>query len=374
MNLGTKIRDLTAGQLANDNDYFPVALNDGTTVKIPWSEIIAKIIENNIDGTNGISIDKTNNVATAGLNFSDLGMITAPSSMSPDSFYVVHTPSGIQKIAWGSIYGQLLLGSIKQGDHITLTQKTSFPFEVTISADAGRDGTDGVTPHIDNTTKHWMIGETDTNVVAEGQDGTNGVTPHIDDSSKHWIIGEVDTGIVAEGQNGEQGQQGVQGNDGYSVAITVSLITGGHRLVISSTDPEVPDQIIDVMDGNAGGYTGTNGITVAGNEISANLGSGLSLNQATGEIDVVGKQSQITTSPLLTLTADGWDSSTMRQTVSFLHDTSRRNVIDITAGENTAWAAYGVYAVSETATGITFECSEIPETALTFRVTSMEVC
>lgn len=32
----------------------------------------------------------------------------------------------------------------------------------------GTDGTDGITPSIDSTTKHWMIGQTDTGVVAEG--------------------------------------------------------------------------------------------------------------------------------------------------------------------------------------------------------------
>lgn len=30
----------------------------------------------------------------------------------------------------------------------------------------GAQGTDGITPHIDDTTKHWMIGETDTGVSA----------------------------------------------------------------------------------------------------------------------------------------------------------------------------------------------------------------
>lgn len=82
---------------------------------------------------------------------------------------------------------------------------------------------------------------------------------------------------------------------------------------------------------------------------------------------------KITVSPLLTLTTEGWDSTTNRQTVTFAHDLSRRSVIDITLGENAAWDAAGVYAVSETADSITFECSSIPESALTFRVTSMEV-
>ena len=109
--------------------------------------------------------------------------------------------------------------------------------------------TDGITPSIDSTTRHWFIGSTDTNVVAEGQNGVNGTTPHIDNTTKHWMIGETDTNVVAEGQDGAQGQQGIQGNDGYSVSITAAPITGGTRLTISSTDPEVVDQTVDVMDG-----------------------------------------------------------------------------------------------------------------------------
>lgn len=72
----------------------------------------------------------------------------------------------------------------------------------------GPAGQDGVTPHIDSTSKHWFIGSTDTGIVAEGQDGadgadgadgTDGVTPHIDPTTKHWMIGNTDTGVVAEG-------------------------------------------------------------------------------------------------------------------------------------------------------------------------------
>jgi hypothetical protein len=50
-----------------------------------------------------------------------------------------------------------------------------------------------------------MIGETDTNIVAEGQngtngqDGSNGITPHIDSTTGNWFIGETDTGVHAQG-------------------------------------------------------------------------------------------------------------------------------------------------------------------------------
>ncbi len=50
---------------------------------------------------------------------------------------------------------------------VTYTDETTSTFTVT----NGTDGSDGLTPSIDPDTKHWMIGETDTNVKAEGTDG-----------------------------------------------------------------------------------------------------------------------------------------------------------------------------------------------------------
>jgi hypothetical protein len=72
----------------------------------------------------------------------------------------------------------------------------------------GTNGQNGITPSIDPTTKHWIIGSTDTNVVAEGQngtngnDGSNGITPHIDSITGNWFIGETDTNIHAQGPSG----------------------------------------------------------------------------------------------------------------------------------------------------------------------------
>ena len=53
---------------------------------------------------------------------------------------------------------------------VTYTDETTSTFTVTNGTD-GQDGSDGLTPSIDPDTKHWMIGETDTNVKAEGTDG-----------------------------------------------------------------------------------------------------------------------------------------------------------------------------------------------------------
>lgn len=47
---------------------------------------------------------------------------------------------------------------------------------------------------------------------ANGNDGTDGITPHIDPTTKHWMIGDTDTNILAEGTNGQDGQQGPKGD------------------------------------------------------------------------------------------------------------------------------------------------------------------
>lgn len=57
----------------------------------------------------------------------------------------------------------------------------------------------GVTPNIDPTTYHWIIGDNDTGIIAKGEDGS---TPYIDKNTKHWMIDGVDTGIIAEGKSG----------------------------------------------------------------------------------------------------------------------------------------------------------------------------
>nr|AIF26683.1 hypothetical protein [uncultured bacterium fosmid pJB83B9] len=52
----------------------------------------------------------------------------------------------------------------------------------------------------------------------QGATGANGVTPHIDSTTKHWMIGTEDTGVVAEGQQGPQGATGAQGPQGETGA------------------------------------------------------------------------------------------------------------------------------------------------------------
>lgn len=41
---------------------------------------------------------------------------------------------------------------------------------------------------------------------SDGDKGDNGTTPHIDETTKNWFIGDVDTGILAQGTNGKDGK------------------------------------------------------------------------------------------------------------------------------------------------------------------------
>ena len=75
----------------------------------------------------------------------------------------------------------------------------------------GNSGTDGVTPHINETTGTWWIGEVDTGVKAGGKDGA---TPYISDATGTWWIGQLDTEIKAQGPQGSQGIQGPTGSQG----------------------------------------------------------------------------------------------------------------------------------------------------------------
>jgi hypothetical protein len=51
-------------------------------------------------------------------------------------------------------------------------------------------------------------------VERDGVDGVDGITPHIDPVTRHWMIGEADTGILARGTDGESAYQTAV-NEGY---------------------------------------------------------------------------------------------------------------------------------------------------------------
>jgi hypothetical protein len=231
------ITQLPLGSIANNSDVFMIDNSSGTTVKIPYSVLATALLQTSlVQGDNITITDATEQggIKRYRVSATTTGSMwyfgnTQPVSANANDYWL-RTDTGHY-------------GDIDQYDGTTWTNVGTF---------AGRDGQDGTTPSIDSTSKHWMIGSTDTGVVAEGQNGTNGsdgITPHIDLTNKHWFIGSTDTNVVAEGQDGATGATGAAGADGASISVSAAPITGGHKVTISSTDQQVSDVTFDVMDG-----------------------------------------------------------------------------------------------------------------------------
>lgn len=88
-------------------------------------------------------------------------------------------------------------------------------------------------------------------LVAKGEDGTDGLTPTIDPETKHWIIGEEDTGVLAEAkiEGGTATFSSVSENNiatltGSSVPVGVRTNSGNYYPV------EKGSVIINVSEGN----------------------------------------------------------------------------------------------------------------------------
>lgn len=253
-----QINDFTAGEITDNSDALLFQTSGGATKKILWSKLIERIINNHIANGQNITLQRSGNVLTisasgAGQTYTEGAGISLANdaisvklgqnlSINPETGNIDATGGGTAATV---DVGTTTTGAAGTNASVTNSGTTSNAvFNFTIPR--GADGNDGVTPHIDSTSKHWYIGNTDTGIVAEGEDGTNGtngVTPHIDPTSKHWYIGETDTNIVAEGENGAAGA------DGASISASASAISGGHRVTISSTDAQVSDVTFDVMDG-----------------------------------------------------------------------------------------------------------------------------
>lgn len=106
-------------------------------------------------------------------------------------------------------------------------------------------------------------------------------------------------------------------------------------------------------------------------EAYAGTGNGKAVNELKQDVQSEISALKITQSNTLTLTTAGWSSN--QQTVTYAHDTSKRNVIDVDFASVEEWAGCGILATAETATSITFTCKTVPTNALNFRVTSMGV-
>lgn len=133
----------------------------------------------------------------------------------------------------------------------------------------GQDGKDGYTPQkgID-----YFDG-------ADGKDGING-------KDGYTPVKGVD---YFDGQDGQPGQDGNPGKDGTSPAVSVSAITGGHRIVITDVSGSKTVDVMDGADGSDGkpGSNGKDGVsathTWSGTVLTVSSASGTSSADLKGE-------------------------------------------------------------------------------------------
>lgn len=101
---------------------------------------------------------------------------------------------------------------------------------------------------IDGSSGIFTNGHYSTGSIGGIPSGTTITTQIFTDSTMTTLLGEVKVLIGLRGSEGEQGPQGPAGDDGVSPEVTITPITGGHRVNI--TDADHPSgQNFDVMDG-----------------------------------------------------------------------------------------------------------------------------
>ena len=222
---GTEIIPLVSGNTTKNTKYSTIKddiINSMPSPESPsWSDITGKpfsSIGNGLTVTNGV-------LSASGLDFTALcNMIVQGTNMS------IITDSSAKTItfnATGGIDFDALAVAMTTGTQsgITVTADSTnnrFNFEVTgvptIAIDSegywtingergenptkaqGEKGTDGISPTavITDTDVGATITITDKNGTTTA-DIFDGISPHIDETTKHWFIGEDDTGILAEG-------------------------------------------------------------------------------------------------------------------------------------------------------------------------------
>lgn len=114
----------------------------------------------------------------------------------------------------------------------------------------GTPGQPGITPHIDSTTKRWMIGETDTGIAAEGTPGPRGEQGPKGDPGAAGPKG--DSGIP--GPKGDPGPAGKDGADGVSPTVSVASNTATeYKLTITAQNGSITTPNLKGQNGSGGG-------------------------------------------------------------------------------------------------------------------------
>ena len=153
-----------------------------------------------------------------------------------------------------------------------------------------------------------------------GSSGNDGITPHIDESTKHWFIGDTDTGILAEGKDGE----------GSSITVDSAMSSTSTNPVQNKVIKEYVDNKstnVSAEDGNAI-VNKSDGIYVE--DLTEELGN---LNIAQKTVNEVGSKSLLNSPVSFTVTAASTSGTgkvtTLNKNITLNDDITNYDYIDI---------------------------------------------
>lgn len=160
---------------------------------------------------------------------------------------------------------------------------------------------------------------------------------------------------------GEKGEQGIQGEPGVSPVVTITSITGGHRVTI--TDATHPaGQSFDVMDG-------------IGDMVAATYDPSGTVSAAGGIPNYVSGQIPHSVYHAVTLLVANWSDNTQTVTVTGVSATETDQLIQPVpaSASRSEYQSCGVQATAQATNSLTFSCAETPANNLTVFVCLTEL-
>ena len=100
------------------------------------------------------------------------------------------------------------LASLKGADGTMSFEELTDEQRESLVGETGPAGPSAYQSYRNTTADDPILTEEEWVASLHGQTGAQGITPHIDPSTKRWMIGDLDTSVLAEGINGQDGSTG----------------------------------------------------------------------------------------------------------------------------------------------------------------------
>lgn len=365
--------DYTTGMLVVNGTVIYQCKTDHTsgatfddTEKTNWIALTGQQGEKGDKGTDGVS-------PTAKVTQTDLGAtITVTDANGTTTANVSNGTSAM-----------LSVSQTETGCTVTATDGSGTTSATITNGTNGTNGDDGKSAYELAVAKGYTGSEADWLLSLKAP------VPSIDSDTKHWLIGEEDTNVIAEGKvdintdcavlYATLPASGWSNTAPYTQTVTVTSISADNMPIVDLKYSDTEDN----WDSEEKAFACLTKITTANGSITTVCRKEKPTVDFTIQMRVSGDVSGINfasksdleaiktkISQSITLSAASWDSETKTNTVSATVDTSRLNTPIPDAASLKAYAENGVYLSAETDTAFVFSCSEIPTEDITVKIKS----